>query len=120
MTVVAPIEMPFVVKADPISNNASVKETPIVVKTIVKMTRVKMRSVMAVKADVRSTLFASSSGSSAPFPRANPLRVSLIYLAEVISLDMRIPPAIENAQPPIIISVIKMANTVLFCPGMLM
>ena len=45
-TVVAPIEMPFVVSAEPTSNSAFVKDMPggIVVKSTAKMTRVNVKS----------------------------------------------------------------------------
>ena len=43
-TVVAPIEMPFVVSADSTSRRASVNDTLIVVKITEKMTRVNVKS----------------------------------------------------------------------------
>ena len=48
--VVAPMDMPFVVNADPISNKASVNDNPIVVKAIEKMASVDIKSNMATRA----------------------------------------------------------------------
>lgn len=50
-TVVTPIENPFVVKAEPTSNNASMKDTPMVWKITAKMTNVKIKSTIATRAD---------------------------------------------------------------------
>ena len=49
-TVVAPMEMPFVVSAEPTSKRASVNDTPIVVKITAKITRVNVKSSIETRA----------------------------------------------------------------------
>ncbi len=123
VAVVAPIDMPFVVSAEPTSNKASVKDTPIVVKITAKITNVKMRRTIDTVAVEFSRVLVSAFmiGSSLTFSLA---KISLMLrptdFPKAISLEMRMPPAIEKVHPPTIISTMNIDRTVLFCAGMLM
>jgi len=115
--------MPLVVSAEPTSNKASVKDTPIVVKITAKITNVKMRRTIDTVAVEFSRVLASAFmiGSSMTFSVA---KISLMLrptdFPKAISLETRMPPVIEKVHPPTIISTMKIDKTVLFCAGILM
>ena len=115
-TVVAPIEIPFVVSAEPTSKMASVKDTPIVVKITAKTTSTTIKRRIESEAERFSRLpFASVFFFD--FARACSLTSTIVTfshvdLAKAIILETRIPPAMEKAQPPMSISTIKMDRPV--------
>src|SRR3989304_4369326 len=120
-TFVAPIEMPFVVKAEPTSKSASVNDTPIVVKITAKTTRTRAKRRIMIGAERYSLLpfelfsikgCCSSAGMTFSFI-STLLTLSFTDFAKATSLETRMPPAMENVQPPMSMSTIKMDNRVL-------
>src|SRR3990172_3845755 len=120
-TFVAPMEMPFVVKAEPTSKSASVNDTPSVVKITAKITRTNAKRRMITGAERGSPLpfellsikgCCSSAGITCSLIRTL-LMLSFTDFANATSLETRIPPAMENVHPPMSMSTIKIDIKVL-------
>ena len=116
-----PNDMPFVVKAEPTSKSASVNDTPSVVKITAKITRTRPKRRMITGAERCSEypfeLFPIEEfGSSARMTCSlisTPFMLSFTDFAKATSLETRMPPAMENVQPPMSMSTIRMDINVL-------
>ena len=87
VTTVAPMLIPFVVRAEPTSNTESRKLTPMVMKIMLKMIRVTKKPIIMLKTANRSSRVGCS-----PF-----LRMALMT---VRMRSILIPPAMLKVQPP--------------------